>query len=174
MEGVRSSPADPVGTRLEVYRRILRRNGKPCAWDPARGSLGHYVHRIAGNAIADMLATQRHHARAELHGDPERFDEHADPRDPVAALEAADAALEAGVDLAASHEAGELLSRSPLALWERALAQRIREQTAPGQLTLDGRVEEPAPPAAAPASPRAPRERRPRASEPDERQGSLW
>jgi DNA-directed RNA polymerase specialized sigma24 family protein len=63
---------DPDDLVQEVCRRILRRNRRPCAWDPSRGSLGHYVHCVAGNAIADMLAVHRRHARAELLGDPER------------------------------------------------------------------------------------------------------
>jgi len=46
----------------------------------------------------------------------------------------ATAAIEAGVDLGATHEAGEPLTRPRRALWERALAER----TTPGQLSLLG------------------------------------
>ena len=127
---------DPDDLVQEVCRRILRRNRRPCAWDPSRGSLGHYVHCIAGNAIADMLAVHRRHACAELHGDPERLDEVAAPEpdaedaplDPEAAPTDADEREDFFAALCCLHVFGELPSAEPL--WRRALKQRVAEQWA--------------------------------------------
>jgi hypothetical protein len=111
-----------------------------------------------------MLSVQRRVARWELHGDPERDDETADPRDPIGEMLVADDAVRGG---------------TPEPLWQRALRLRSAEQWAQQffarapegateQLSLLGRAvmlpPEPAEPApAAPEAPRAPAAKRPAA-----------
>jgi DNA-directed RNA polymerase specialized sigma24 family protein len=171
---------DPEDLVQEVYRRILRRNRLACAWDPSRGSLGHYVHQLAGCAIADMLKPVKRRARAEVHGDPERWDEvpapEPDPED--APLDLAEAPSDPDdreaffAALCCLHVLGELPAPEPL--WRRALDQRDREQTEPGQLLLDGRTDLSPPPSAEPPRARAVSRRGPRPAAPDPRQGSLF
>ena len=184
---------DPEDLVQEVYRRILRRNLQACAWDPSRGSLGHYVHQIAGCAIADMLKPEKRRARAEVHGDPERWDDVATPEpDPAEApLDLAEAPSDPEereaffAALCCLHVLGELPAPGP-PVWQRALKARQAEQWAerffarpveghgePEQLTLGGGAESPAP-SGEPAPARPVARRGPRAAEADPRQGSLF
>jgi DNA-directed RNA polymerase specialized sigma24 family protein len=173
---------DPEDLVQEVCRRILRRNLQACAWDPSRGSLGHYVHQIASCAIADMLKPAKRRARAEVHSDPERWDDVPAPEpEPVEApLDLAEAPSDPEereaffAALCCLHVLGELPAPEPL--WKRALRERHREQTEPGQLLLDGRTDLSPPPlpSAAPQPVRAASRRGPRPAAPDPRQGSLF
>jgi DNA-directed RNA polymerase specialized sigma24 family protein len=118
---------DPDDLVQDVYRRIMRRNYRPSAFDPRRASLSTYVYRVAGNAISDAMTAARTRAGHELHrgapGGEDGYDEdrdlaHADQSDPLAALEDVDAAADAGLDVAASREAGELI-------WKTAEAAEV-------------------------------------------------
>jgi DNA-directed RNA polymerase specialized sigma24 family protein len=102
-----ASKIDPEDLLQEVLLAIVRRNGTPSAFNPAKSSFSHYVLLVAKNAISnyaekrrrwdlDILGlTYRVGSDAYTDADPETsaVEELADHRDPIGAFEHVESSL---------------------------------------------------------------------------------
>lgn len=116
--------AEETGVGVEdlvqtVLLAIFRRNRMPCAFDPRRSSLGHYVHLVADRQLKNLLGVR---ARAPLAEEdhPEVVDD---------TLDAA-ARLTAMADLAdlQDDDEREALGEERRELWEIALQERVSQR----------------------------------------------
>jgi RNA polymerase sigma factor (sigma-70 family) len=123
---------DPDDLVQEVHRRIIRRNRRPCAFDPRQGSIGHYVYQVTSGAIADMLKPAKRRAEQErLTLDTCDFPEPVAPEpDAPLDLDAAPSEPDAREDFFLALCCLEVLDELPVKepLWQRALRQREKEQ----------------------------------------------
>ena len=137
---------DPDDLVQEVHRRIIRRNRRPCAFDPRQGSIGHYVYQVTGGAIADMLKPAKRRADHELLtldscDLPEPTAPEPDaPLDLDSTPSEPDAREDFFLALCCLEVLGELPVKEPL--WQRALRQREKEQARARAAAKRGRERE--------------------------------
>lgn len=120
----RGDRLDPDDLVQEVLLTIHRRNSLHSAFDPAKSGFVHYVHIVAANVLGHMTEAPRYRQEAGDDDAPEVTDQ--SPLDVLALAE------DAGIDVSASRELGELVPRAPRQVWEFALEQRKAEQAQPG------------------------------------------